>query len=435
MIKTDLTQVNKTDRWLWIIYIMFVFVSALVSFSSNSQDIYRASTIYDPWIKHLTMLFIGFCIIGIMQFIPVNILRRWTPGLFWINIAAQICCFIPGVRTNNVHRVYRWISFGVGFDIQPDEYLKFTLVLYLATILLDILHSENDDKRKFLTLKYCFITLVATCLVAYHHTSTAIMFVMMATVMYFVTGLHTKLILLIGAGLIVVFGLFYGALKGLQQIKPDIQFPGRIPTVIGRVDRFIFSEPDETKYDIKAKRETAQAKYCKVSVANGNGIIGRGPGNSVERDVLPVANADCVFAIIVEEWGWLGIIVTLMLYMLLLSRVGLLVKHSYDEYMSLVALSCGLLIGFQALISILCVLDMVPATGQPLPFISVGGNSVLSMSFGMGIIMCISKAQHTEQGRVAAAARQSSEQSTPVIIFEQDSDDEPTEPGEETAEN
>ncbi|HBZ34441.1 MAG TPA: hypothetical protein DEO38_05000 [Bacteroidales bacterium] len=423
MIKTDLTQVNKTDKGLWICYGMFLLVSAIVSFSSNSQDVYKAATFYSPWISHMTKLLMGLVVIFFMQFMPVRVLRNISPALFWISIFTQILCFVPGIRVNNIHGVYRTIHVpGFPMDLQPDEYIKFTLILYLAIIIIDFLHTEDTERRKNLKIKYAVATIAAIITVIPYHTSTAMMYLATAVMMVFVSGLYTRQIIfgIVAAAIVGVIGVW--SLVGLRHA--GVQLPWRLATVAGRVDRFIKDEPDEIKYNIKADPKTAQLKYCKISIANGAGIIGTGPGKSLERDVLPVANADCVFAIIVEEWGWIGILVTLSLYMFLLNRVGYIVKKSYDDYMSLVALSCGLFIALQALISIICVLDIMPATGQPLPFISVGGNSALSMGFGLGTIMCISKAQRTELNRIQDIEQTSEETSRPVITFDDDNEEE-----------
>lgn len=424
MIKTDLKQVSKTDVWLWLIYAGLILASVVVSFSSNSQYAYKRASFYAPWVKHLAMLGGGFILIFLLQHINIKWLKILSLPLLLVNLVLQALCYVPGIGSRNVHSVVRTIDIpGVSFDFQPDEYLKFTLIIFLATLLYMILKTQSEQKRKILNYTYIGTTLVSILLVFKAHNSTAIIMTVMSYVLYLISGVDVKKTLKFGAIMLLAAVCAFMLLWFLR-VKAGVSLPGNLNTLVSRVVDYFTVQPDEIKYDLYAKDNNAQIKYSKIAIAGGSHglIIGRGPGKSVERDKLPVANADYVFAIIVEEYGWFGILITLMLFMLLLSRVGNMVKKSDDDFASLVAIGCGLTIGLQALISILVVVDLIPSTGQPLPFISVGGNSALSISAAVGVIMAASKSINSQ----LIGNGQDDEQNEPTIIFEDDAEDEKT---------
>lgn len=417
MVKTDLKQVKKTDIGLWIFYFGIVFISIIVSFSSNSQFAYKRSTYFYPWLKHLTMLLVGGGIVFSFQYIKVKWFRVSSLLLFGANLILQFLCFVPGIRQENVHNIYRTINLPfTSFDFQPDEYLKFTMVLFLASLLYYMLRTDNEQKRKTLRWYYIIATLLAVGLTVRYHNSTAILLFTISYLLYLVSGIDVKRTLLFGLVIIACGVIGVTTLRFARH--HGVSLPFNLNTLVTRVDAFFTKEPDDVKFDLY--QGEAQIKYGKIAIAGGRGIIGRGPGRSLERNKLPVANADYVFAIVVEELGWFGILGTIMLFLLLLSRIGTMMKKTDDEFLSLVALGCGLTIVLQALISILVVVDLIPSTGQPLPLISAGGNSIFSISIGLGIIMSVSRTINME----AANIDEDSEPSTPVITFDDDADDE-----------
>jgi len=162
----------------------------------------------------------------------------------------------------------------------------------------------------------------------------------------------------------------------LGAVAPNI---GRLSTWTNRVENFIKGEGGDNY----------QAEQSKIAIATG-GFFGKGPGNSTQRNFLPHPYSDFIFAIIIEEYGAIGAIIVMALYMWLLYRSGVIVQKSTGTFAAFLAVGLTLLLVFQALINMMVAVNLIPVTGQTLPFLSMGGTSIMFSSLALGIILSVS---------------------------------------------
>jgi cell division protein FtsW len=190
----------------------------------------------------------------------------------------------------------------------------------------------------------------------------------------FIGRIPVRFLLLTLAGAILLFVIFLQVMKVL-----DVE--GRRGTWGSRIENFMNRDDENV--------DNFQVNRAKVAIVNG-GLFGRGPGNSIQKEKLPQANSDFIYAIIIEEYGLIGGIVVLVLYLWLLFRTSLIVRRSSRTFAALVSIGLCMIIVFQAMVNMAVAVNLVPVTGQPLPYISNGGSSVLFTSIALGVILSVS---------------------------------------------
>jgi cell division protein FtsW len=201
--------------------------------------------------------------------------------------------------------------------------------------------------------------------------STALILLTTSIILMFIGRVRTLyLIALIGSGVFVI-GIFIGI---VMYSKSE----GRIGTWKNRIEAFVSGEG-----------ENYQSEQSKIAVATG-GLIGKGPGNSTQRNFLPHPYSDFIYAIIIEEYGMVGAILIIAFYLWLLYRAGVIVKRSSRTFPALLAIGLTISIVLQAMINMAVVVGLVPVTGQPLPLVSMGGSSLVFTSVAIGIILSVS---------------------------------------------
>lgn len=382
------------DPYIWLIYIALCAISAIVMFSASSALAYKANSYMDPVISHMGFLAAGIGVVMLGQIIPRNIVRYGGIVLCWISIVLLIAVLFIGVSDNNINA--RWIKI-FGFQFQPSEFGKLSLILTLAHYM-SIIHDSQSESKNY---KIAFGYIICICgLIVFTNLSTAILLFTVSLTMMFVSGLpFLKRILLpiVVIAAIGVCGYF------IVKVTPYESMPSilrRSYTWVGRIDRFLDKENEEDKYTVTD--ENIQEIYSQLAIAKG-GLIGVGPGNSVERDFLPLAYADYIYAIIVEEFGSIGGILIIMLYLFLLFRAGFLANRMKNSYDSIAIMGLASMITYQALLNICVATNTGPVTGQPLPLISHGGTSILLTSCYFAIIMCLQRHNKIEEEKAATA--------------------------------
>jgi cell division protein FtsW len=303
-----------------------------------------------------------------------------------------------------------------GITFQPSELAKLTLILVVSDLLSRI-RTEQDQKRYFVIV--LAITVVVCGLIMVGNLSTAILLGGIVFLLFFLARVHIKYwgtTLLIAVFMLIV-GYFF--IENVY-IKPGRQVEGvmkRATTWVGRIDDMVaeWNTPDQ---EFRLTDDNYQRSIAKVAIARGGASpLGVLPGNSQERDFLPQAFADYIFAIIVEESGIIGALFLMLLYLAILFR-SCLSSSKYADYSAmLMVMGLALMLTCQALVSMMVSVGIGPVTGQPLPMISRGGTSALITSIYFGIIMCVAREQnelHARQQSVAIA----SEEEVPEIIIE-----------------
>lgn len=342
-----------------------------------------------------------------------------TPVLLVFTGILLIWVLIAGQTTNGANR---WIPI-LGIQFQPSELAKGALVLMTAQIL-SAMQTDNGADRK--AMKYIFwIALPFLTLIGAENLSTA---ALLCTVIFFmmiigrVPGRQIGRLVLTVVALItlaVSLVMFVGEDTGKEETAQNLTeqktangqtvstktkkghkgLLHRLDTWKSRIDKFIDSKdvpPEKVDLD-----KGAQEAHANIAIATSN-IIGKGPGNSVQRDFLAQAFSDFIYAIIIEETGIGGAFGVVMLYIILLFRTGRIANRCENNFPAFLAMGLALLLVVQAFFNMCVAVGLVPVTGQPLPLISKGGTSTLVNSVYIGIILSISRtAKKTKDDKVA----------------------------------
>jgi len=381
----------KGDRVIWMVIILLSVISLLAVYSSSqSLAISRqgGSTMY-YLIKQMIILLLGLFIIIATHHIPYRYFSKLAQLFFYMAIPLLIVTIFTG---RDVNAARRWLDVpGTGFTIQPSDFARIALIMYIARILSQKQGQLNKFKETYLPL-LASVLLVCMLIVPANFSTAAILLVT-SMILMFVGRIPAKFLLLTFAGAAL---LFFTMLK----VMDKFEFEGRAGTWRSRIENFRNSE-DESVNNYQVNR-------AKVAIVNG-GIFGKGPGNSIQKEKLPQANSDFIYAIIIEEYGLLGGVFILALYLYLLFRAGLVVRRSSRTFAALVAIGLCLLIVFQAMVNMAVAVNLVPVTGQPLPFISSGGSSVLFTSIALGVVLSVSWGVEEDRKKLAQAENDSHE--------------------------
>lgn len=384
-----LSKIFTGDKILWgIIFILFI-ISGVEMFSAISSSAYKAaargSNHLAPFFGHLIHLGIGGVALVVIQKIPFDKLRL----IFFVAVFFTIILLIlTPFLGENINGASRSIKVG-GFDIQTIEFGKFALIVCLSEILGrnykqgDPLLKEKFPMKSFLLL-VGFIGVFCS-LIAVQNLSTAVILAGISVLMMLIAEVDLKKIsMLIGAGVILILLVFL-----VNKALPSDWQLERFTTWEHRVVDFI-SGGDDTENAYKITDENRQIINSEIAIAKGYKPCG--PGNSTQRDYLPLAFSDFIYAILIEEYGIIGGFFTILLYLCILARAGRVARKCDRKNLvqSLMVIGLSLLIVIQAFISMGVTVHLGPVTGQQLPLISRGGMGIILTCCYLGIIINIS---------------------------------------------
>ncbi|MDH6342180.1 cell division protein FtsW [Parabacteroides sp. PFB2-12] len=380
------SKLFKGDRVIWILFMFFCLVSLVEVFSATSTLAYKHANHWVPIARHASFLVGGFVLILVIHNFPCKV---FSLLVLLLPVSIVLLLLAPYIG-EDINGTTRWIRlFGIQF--QPSELAKLSLIVFTAFML--SLRNRYTDKQIYKTI---LIAAGITCGIIFgDNISTAVMLFGVCYLMMFIGQLPLKRMLRLGAilfvGLVVFLVLLY--ITPVEHIRkmPD-WLRGRLLTGKGRIERTV--HPAEELVDangvVKITDDHRQEIHAKIAIARG-GVIGRMPGHGQQRDFLPQAYSDFIYAIIIEELGFAGGIVVLLLYLTLLFRVGIIARRCEKPFPRFLVLGCGLMIVVQALANMAVAVDLIPVTGQPLPLISRGGTSTLITCVYFGIILSISR--------------------------------------------
>ncbi len=368
----------RGDKTIWAIVALLAIISFLPVYSASSNLAYGAhgsGSTASFLLKHFTHLAIGFAIIYAVHKIPYNYFKAISILIIPVIILLLLYTLLQG-KTIGGANASRWIQIpfiGVGF--QPSALAFVALMLYVARYLAKIKDKEFSFRSSLLELWIPVFAVVALILPA--NFSTAAIIFSMVIIQTFI-GMYpfkylTRVLL---AGMLFLF-LFIGTAK----VFPGA-FPNRVDTWISRVENFTSGSDNE--------EEAYQIEKAKIAIATG-GIQGVGPGKSVQRNFLPQSSSDFIYAIIIEEYGLVGGIAILVLYMILFFRFLRAAVQCKNIYGTLLIVGLGFPIIFQALINMAVAVELLPTTGQTLPLISSGGSSIWMTCLAIGIVLNVTK--------------------------------------------
>lgn len=376
------SKLFKGDRVIWIIFMFLCLVSVIEVFSATSTIAYKNADYWAPIVRHASFLLGGFLVVLILHNVPYRFFPLFIL-LLPISVLMLIATPFVGISANDAHR---WLElFGVPF--QPSELAKLASIVFIA-FLLSKRHRFTDDQ----IFKYILIGVGVTCLLILpENFSTAFMLFGVCFLMMFIGQLPMKKLCKLAGVMLLALVLFVVLLRvtprGITQYLPD-----RVATWQGRLERFYDNQDSDTDENgvYKITDDNYQVSHAKIAIARG-GVFGRLPGHGQQRDFLPQAYSDFIYAIIIEELGVVGGVFVLMLYVMLLVRVGMIARKCNKTFPKYLVLGCGLLVVVQALANMAVAVNLIPVTGQPMPLVSRGGTSTLISCIYFGIILSISR--------------------------------------------
>lgn len=400
-----LGNIFKGDKVIWMVFFFLCIISVIEVYSASAGLTYKGGHYWAPILKHTGILLVGVFAMVVTLNIKCKYFKIVTPFLLLIAVVALITVLLAGQSTNGAQR---WISI-VGIQFQPSEIAKGALVLATAQILSAMQTEHGADKNAF---KYILIVSAFIIpLIMVENLSTAMLLCMVIFMMMIIgrvpgkilgkaLGVVTLLILTIFT-LVMVVGKDHEKENAnpnhIEQVavaeqKKDPSMFGsvfhRFDTWKGRIDRFIAGkETSPEEFDLD---KDAQIGHANIAIVSSN-FIGKGPGNSVERDFLSQAFSDFIYAIIIEEMGIFGGFFVAMLYIILLFRTGRIANRCENNFPAFLAMGLALLLVTQALFNMCVAVGLAPVTGQPLPLVSKGGTSTIINCVYIGAILSVSR--------------------------------------------
>ncbi|RLD62229.1 MAG: cell division protein FtsW [Bacteroidetes bacterium] len=363
----------KGDKVIWfVVFVLYIF-SLLAVYSSTGTLAYKyhgGNTEY-YMLKQLVILLFGFGLMYLVHKVNYTYFSRISQIALYISIPLLIITLFAGVNLNEARRVLPLLF---GFTFQTSDLAKLALIMYLARMLTIRQDNIKDFKSAFVPIMLpviiiCFLILPANF-------STAAILFTTSLVIMFIGRVNLKHIFsIIGIGLV-----FLMLMVLIAQSNPNL-LP-RLNTWVSRIENFKSGESNS--------EENYQVEQAKIAIASG-GIIGKMPGNSDQRNFLPHPYSDFIYAIIIEEYGLIGGVFILLLYLILLFRAVKIVTKAPGNFGAFLAIGIAFSLVFQALINMGVAVHLLPVTGQTLPLVSMGGTSLWFTSISIGIILSVSR--------------------------------------------
>ena len=352
----------RGDKTIWTILFMFAFISILVVHSSSYQDTMRSGSLFGAVIRHVMYLGLGFAVTYFMHLVSISFVKKLAPVALLFIFLLIVAAFVSALVSGGDASKSRWI---MGF--QPSEFAKIIMVIYIAKVISEGINTKEE---------FFVLVLVPTGLVClfilYGHTSAPILLGLNTLILIF-AGIKNRKFKIITLLALLVAGLLYVTFD---------EYLGRGETARNRVVRFFSPQEKKNPNDQEAIAERAIASV---------GIIGRGPGNSKYRAKLSEANNDYVFTIIIEEYGSVGGIIVIIMYIILFYRTIRIINRCNKSFPALMCCGLIMMIIIQACVHIGVSAGKLPVTGQNLPLISSGGTSLVVTCTALGMILSVSR--------------------------------------------
>ena len=407
----------KGDKVIWMVFFFLCMISIVEVFSASSNLTYKSQNYVGPIAFHTITIILGAAMAVVTLNIPCRYFKLMTPFLLVITGITLLWVLVGGESINGANRV---ISLPGGVTFQPSEIAKGTMVLITAQILSAMQREDGADKKAF---KYILWIVIPTAfLIGIENLSTAALLLAVIFLMMFIGRVPMaqlgKLLgfsgLLLAAFLTLIFTL--GSIgesdENNKQTVEAVTNNGETDTKVikggGVFHRFVTWRnrivkhlnkkdiaPDE--YDLD---KDAQVAHANIAIVSSN-IIGKGPGQSVERDFLSQAFSDFIFAIVIEELGIFGAAFVVFLYIVLLYRTARIASQCENNFPAFLVMGLALLLVLQAAFNMLVAVGIAPVTGQPLPLISKGGTSTIINCAYVGVILSVSRSAKKRMPKVA----------------------------------
>ncbi|MDG1023830.1 MAG: FtsW/RodA/SpoVE family cell cycle protein [Flavobacteriaceae bacterium] len=375
-------QSLKGDKVLWGILALLAIFSFLPVFSASSNLAYVVGR-GTPWgylVKHFMILSIGFVLMFSVHKIPYNYFKGISILMLPVVMLLLLYTASQGTVIQDAN-ASRWIRIPIiGLSFQTSTLASVVCMVYAASFFSKYKDQSKSFKNSLLRLWLPIFIVVL--LIFPSNLSTAALLFLMVLIVSFIAGYPMKYLLAIcGTGLAAVL-LFFLMVKAFPGV-----FPNRVDTWMSRIENFSSGKSSDGNY---------QVERANTAIVSGK-IFGVGAGKSRMKNFLPQSSSDFIYAIIVEEFGLIGGIGLIVLYLLLLFRIVVIAHKANGMFEKLVVIGLGIPIIFQAFINMGVALQVLPVTGQTLPMISSGGTSAWMTCIAMGIILSVSAKEESEE--------------------------------------
>ncbi|RNI29273.1 FtsW/RodA/SpoVE family cell cycle protein [Rufibacter latericius] len=372
-VKNWLRDNLKGDPILWGIVLTFGLISIAVVYSATGTLAYKkmgGNTEYYLF-KHSSLIFIGLAFVWLAHKINYRYYAKLSLLALIFSVPLLIYTYLKG---SNINEASRWLTIPViNQTFQPSDLAKLALISYLASIL-SKRQMDIDSKQTLIPL---FLWSGTICgLIAMSNISTGLLLFLTCLLLMFIGRIPMKSIMTM-----IAIGVLFGGI--------GIVFGQRADTAMSRIRNFM--DEDQTVF---------QLEQSYIAIATG-GVLGKGPGNSDQRNVLPHPYSDFIYAIIIEEYGMLGGAVILFLYLAFLYRGMMAVTNSLGAFGGLLSAGISFSLVIQAMVNMGVAVGLGPITGLPLPLLSMGGTSLIFTGISIGIILSVSRSEH--EAKLAAA--------------------------------
>lgn len=362
----------KGDRAIWMITLALSVFSLLLVYSSIVTLAYKyhGGNTLKYLVKHGFFLLSGFAIIYGTHRIKYTYFSKLSVLFLYLTVPLLALTLLVG---SNINQASRWLTIPViEQSFQTSDLAKLALIMYVARFLSIKQDEIKDFQKAFLPILFPIIIVCALIFPANFSTA-AVLFA--STLILMFIG-RIRVVYLIGLVFTGILGVFLAL--SVAKYAPTV-FP-RASTWVKRVESFS-SQENKANY---------QVEQAKIAIATG-GITGKGPGRSTQRNFLPHPYSDFIYAIVLEEYGTIGGVIILFLYIILFLRCIRIAIKTEKIFASLLVIGLGFILVFQAFINMAVAVNLLPVTGQPLPMVSMGGTSIWFTSIAIGIILSVSR--------------------------------------------
>lgn len=388
----DLHHRARGDKYIWSIVVLLAIISLLAVYSATGSLAYKYydgnTSVY--LFKQLTFIIIGVTVVYFMHRVNYTIYSKVALWLYLISIPLLIYTLFFGVEVNDASR---WIKLPViNLTIQTSDLARLALFMYLSRLLSRKQNDIKDFRKGFLPM---IIPVGIICvLIMPANLSTALLTGLTSLLLMFIGRVSTKHILLvlciaaIPVLLIVAIAVSTyddnnnSGSTGKEGIAATLNSMGRFGTWVQRTQDFMYAKDEDIPYQVQQQN---------IAIANGSVLFGLGPGNSKQRNYLPQAYNDSIYPIIIEEYGLLGALFIIFLYLLFLFRCIRVFRNCPYAFGAFLALGLSFTLVIQAIANMAVGVNLIPVTGVTLPLISMGGSSFLFTCASIGIILSVAR--------------------------------------------
>lgn len=404
-----LNKIFRGDKVVWTVFMILLLISVVEVFSAASMLTYNNSKFWYPIRDHSINLLLGFFVVYLLHLFPYRFLKAVPIILVPASIGMLAWVLLKGEVVNNASR---WIDLGF-ISIQPSELAKVGVIMGTAVILS---RTQTDEGAHPNAMKRILcMTIIVCALIAPENLSTAALLFGVILIMLYIGRVPWRQLGKLLGGIVICILLFGSLLLLPNKTLDSIHGLGRLTTWKGRIERFFERADPVPAAQFKITDENFQEVHATMAIASSN-IVGRGPGNSVERDYLPQAYSDFIFAIIIEELGLAGGAFVVLLYIILLVRAAKIAQRSKSYFPAFLVMGCALMLVAQAMLNMMVAVGLFPVTGQPLPLISRGGTSTIINCGYIGMILSVSYYTEKIESDARIAEEQRSEADIPKIL-------------------